>query len=76
MSCKGMFSEAEAEFLKGQRVARIATVDPNGDYPHVVPICFVFDDISFYTTLFGDSKRVRNIESGSRVSVLIDRYEE
>ena len=76
MSCKSMFSKTEAEFLKSQRVARIATVDPNDDYPHVVPICFVFDDISFYTTLPRDSKRFRNIESGSKMSVLIDKYEE
>lgn len=76
MSCRSMFSETEAEFLKGQRVARIATVDQNDDYPHVVPICFVFDGISLYTTLSRASKRLRNIKSGSKVSVLIDKYEE
>lgn len=71
-----MFSETEVEFLKSQRVARIATVDPNNGYPHVVPTCFVFDNISFYTTLSRGSKRFRNIESSSKVSVLIDKYQE
>jgi len=76
MSRKSMFSEAQAEFLKSQRVARIATVDPNDDYPHVVPICYVFDGILFYTTGSRGSKRLRNVESGSKVSILIDKYEE
>lgn len=71
-----MFSETEAEFLKGRRVARIATVDRNDSYPHIVPICFVFDDISFYTTLSRDSKRLGNIKRGSKVSLLVDKYEE
>ncbi len=76
MSRKSIFSEVEVEFLKGQRVARIATVDPNDYYPHVVPICYVFDSTSFYTTAPRGSKRLRNIESGSKVSFLIDKYEE
>ncbi|MFQ6065466.1 MAG: pyridoxamine 5'-phosphate oxidase family protein [Candidatus Bathyarchaeia archaeon] len=76
MSRGVIFSEAEAEFLKGQRVARIATVDPSDGYPHIVPICYVFDGISFYTTSPRGSKRLRNIKHGSSVSVLIDKYEE
>lgn len=71
-----MFSRREIEFLNNTRVGRIATTDPCDGYPHIVPICFVFDGISFYTTLSKDSKRLRNIESGSNVSLLVDKYEE
>ena len=71
-----MFSKLEMEFLDTARVGRIATVDLHDDYPHVVPICFIFDGISFYTTLSKDSKRLRNIESGSKVTFLVDKYEE
>jgi len=76
MSCKTVFSETEAEFLRGQRVARRATVDPSDGYPDLVPVCFVFDGVSFHTTLSRNSKRFRNTESGNKVSVLADRYEE
>jgi uncharacterized pyridoxamine 5'-phosphate oxidase family protein len=76
MCPKCMFSETEAAFLKDQRVARIATVDQNDGSPHVVPICFVFDGTSFYTTLPRDSKRLKDIKRGSKVSLLVDKYEE
>lgn len=75
MFCKNMFTKQENEFLSTKRVGRIATVDFDG-YPHVVPVCFVFDGISFYTTLSKSSKRLRNIESGCKVSLLVDQYEE
>jgi general stress protein 26 len=71
-----MFSKPEITFLNTMRVGRIATVNPLSGYPHMVPICFVFDGISFYTTLSEGSKRIRNIKSGSKVSLLFDKYEE
>lgn len=76
MSCKNVFSKPENEFLTTVRVGRVATLDSRDGYPHVVPVCFIFKGISFYTTLSGDCKRLRNIESGSKVSLLADRYEE
>jgi len=76
MPCKSIFSETETEFLRKQRVARIATIDLNDGYPHAVPICFAFNDVSFYTTLSKNSKRLRNIENGSKISLLIDEYVE
>ena len=56
-------------------MCRIATVDSR-NCPHVVAICFVFNDISFWTTVSRDSKRVRNVNRGSKVSILVDEYEE
>lgn len=76
MSYKSIFSEREIDFLNTARIGRLATVDQHNGYPHVVPICFVFNGASFYTTLSKDGKRVRNIENGSKVSFLVDKYEE
>ncbi len=75
MSSKIRFSKSESGFLNVQRVCRIATVD-HSNYPHVVPICFVFDGVSFWTTVSRDSKRVRNVNRGSKVSILVDEYKE
>jgi PPOX class probable F420-dependent enzyme len=63
------------------RVARLATVDPQGR-PHVVPICFVLDGETLYTAVDEKPKRTRrlqrllNIEANPNVEVLIDRYDE
>ena len=81
-----MAAEASAEaraFIAGHRVARLATADVEGA-PHVVPICYAYDGRYIYTALdlkpkhvaVRRLKRVRNIESNSSVSVLIDDYSE
>jgi PPOX class probable F420-dependent enzyme len=63
------------------RVARLATVDPQGR-PHVVPICFVLDGDTLYTAVDEKPKRTRrlkrlaNIEANPHVEVLIDHYED
>jgi PPOX class probable F420-dependent enzyme len=63
------------------RVARLATVDPQGR-PHVVPICFVLEDQALYTAVDDKPKRtrqlqrLRNIEANPRVEVLIDYYDD
>ena len=63
------------------RVARLATVDPQGR-PHVVPVCFVLDGDTLYTAVDEKPKRtralqrLRNIEANPNVEVLIDRYED
>ena len=76
MSTRRMWSNSEVKFLEEQRVARIATLDPKGVFPHVVPICYVFDRARFYTTLSKDAKRSKNIRSDNKVSLLVDEYEE
>jgi len=71
-----MFSKAEAEFLTFERVARIATINIAHKSPHLVPVCFAFDGKTIFTTLYAGSKRLKNVKQGSKVSILIDRYEE
>jgi nitroimidazol reductase NimA-like FMN-containing flavoprotein (pyridoxamine 5'-phosphate oxidase superfamily) len=71
----GTLSEAEREFLASQRVARIATINADRQ-PHAVPVCYAFDEKAIFTTLHVKSKRLRNLNRGSKVSVLVDEYEE
>jgi PPOX class probable F420-dependent enzyme len=65
----------------GARVARLATVTPDGR-PHVVPVVFAFADGVVYTAVDGKPKstarlkRLANIEHDPRVSVLVDHYDE
>ena len=73
----------ELSFVNSIRVARLATADSTGA-PHVVPICFAYDGESFYSVLdqkpkrapIERLKRVRNILSNPRVSLVLDHYDE
>ena len=70
-----------SSLIDDARVARLATVDPQGR-PHVVPICFAIDGDTLYTAVDEKPKRtralqrLRNIEANPRVEVLIDEYDE
>jgi PPOX class probable F420-dependent enzyme len=67
--------------LDQARVARLATVDPQGR-PHVVPICFVIEGATLYTAVDEKPKRtrtlqrLRNIAAHPQVEVLVDHYDE
>jgi PPOX class probable F420-dependent enzyme len=62
-------------------VARMATAGEDGR-PHIVPICFTFDDDTLYFAVDFkpkrtiNLKRLRNIAANPAVSVLIDHYED
>jgi PPOX class probable F420-dependent enzyme len=63
------------------RIARLATLDPDGR-PHLVPIVFAIAGDSLYTAVDAKpkrSRRLRRIENARErpdVTVLIDHYEE
>ena len=67
--------------LDGARVARLATVDPQGR-PHVVPICFAIEGDTLYTAVDEKPKRtrelqrLRNIQANPQVEALIDEYDD
>jgi len=77
--------DAEARtLLESSRVAHLATADQYAR-PHAVPIVYVIRDDALYFPLDRKPKReddwhmlrrVRNIETNGRVSVVVDRYEE
>jgi PPOX class probable F420-dependent enzyme len=63
----------------GSRVARLATVRPDGS-PHLVPITFRIDGDRLFFAVDAkpktsrDLQRVRNIGVDGRVSLLVDHY--
>ena len=67
--------------LLGARVARLATIGPDG-LPHVIPFCFAISGGRIVSVVDGkpkrttDLKRLRNIRANPRVEVLVDHYEE
>ena len=72
-----MFSKAETDYLRTQRLARIATASAKG-IPEVSPVGFEFDGKYFWIgshsqEIFLKTRRHRNITSGNRrVSIVID----
>ena len=72
--------EARARFAT-ERVARLATVDTDGA-PHLVPVTFAVDGGAVVTAIDGKPKsglrlrRLENIASNPRVSLLVDSYDE
>jgi PPOX class probable F420-dependent enzyme len=72
--------EARTRFA-AERVARLATVRPDGA-PHVVPVVFVVEDDRIWLVVDQKPKRSRdlqrlaNVASEPRVSVLLDHYDD
>ena len=72
-----MLSDAEIQYLKTQRLARVATVSPKGE-PEVSPVGFEYEDGYFYVgshdqSMFFQTRRYKNIERGNRrVSLVVD----
>jgi pyridoxamine 5'-phosphate oxidase family protein len=72
-----LLSKPEADYLKTQRLARIATVSPKGQ-PEVSPVGIEWDGKYFYVgthdpAFFPKTQRIKNISRGNkRVSLVID----
>jgi pyridoxamine 5'-phosphate oxidase family protein len=65
-----VFSAAELEFLRSQRIGRFATVGPSG-WPHVVPVMYAVDDegaLEFDV----DGVKLRNLRSQPRAAMVVD----
>ena len=76
--------DADHELLSTARVAHLATSDQYA-VPHVVPIVFAWLAPHLYTPIDAKPKRaadwrslrrVRNIETNGKVSVVVDRWDE
>jgi len=69
------------ERVAAARVARLATIDPDGR-PHLVPIVFVLDGETLYSAVDGKPKRSRtlrrieNARARPDVTFLVDHYED
>ena len=71
----------ERAFLKGQRVAHLATADGAG-IPNVGPVCFALAGDSIYMTIDRKPKsgrplkRLRNIAENPHVTLTADHYDD
>jgi pyridoxamine 5'-phosphate oxidase family protein len=75
-----MLSALEIQYLKTQRLARIATASSQGE-PEVSPVAFEYDGKYFYIgshdqSIFFRTRRYKNIKNGNtRVCLVIDDLE-
>jgi pyridoxamine 5'-phosphate oxidase family protein len=69
------FTEKELEYLRGQRLGRMATVGKDGA-PHVVPVGFRVDEASGAIEIgghaFATSKKWRDLQADKRIAFVID----
>ncbi len=71
------------ELLRKSRLAHLATSSNQGK-PHVVPICYVYDGVSIYSSVDEKRKRanpnrlrrVLNVIENPHVSMVVDQYAE
>ena len=72
---KSVFTPAEIEYLRGERLCRIATVGPGGQ-PHVTPVTFHYnaeeDSIDVGGLFWGQTKKWRDAHRNPKVTVLVD----
>ncbi|MFB9837930.1 PPOX class F420-dependent oxidoreductase [Actinoallomurus acaciae] len=68
------FNQEEIAYLRSQRLARIATVDPDGQ-PDVVPVGFEFDGTHVYVGGLDPARtrKFRNVQAGNpKVAIVVD----
>jgi len=69
------FTQAEIEYLRSQRLGRLATVNSAGE-PHVVPVSFRYnaelDTIDIGGLNMGQSKKFRDVGRNGRAAFVVD----
>ena len=68
-------TEAERAHVVRARVARLATIDPEG-WPHVVAVCPVLDGDRVVFATDEESAKIRNVQSHPHVALAFDEYDE
>ncbi|MEI2700733.1 MAG: PPOX class F420-dependent oxidoreductase [Microthrixaceae bacterium] len=66
------FTAAELEYLKSQRLTRLATVDDDGQ-PDVVPVGYEYDGTHFFIGSMNPvrTRKFRNVEAGNTYIALV-----
>ncbi len=59
------------DFLKSQKIMRLATIDPKGD-PHIVPVWYDYLHGKFYVGTNMRTKKAKNVKQNPKVSFCID----
>ncbi|HYT12406.1 MAG TPA: pyridoxamine 5'-phosphate oxidase family protein [Candidatus Nitrosopolaris sp.] len=63
-------TSSELDFLRSQRLGRLATVGPSG-WPHVVPVMYALDDSGAFE-FDVDGVKLRNLTADPRAALVID----
>lgn len=61
----------ELEFLRGQRLGRLATVAPSG-WPHVMPVMYELSEAPLYLEFDADGIKLRNLSAEPRAAIVVD----
>jgi nitroimidazol reductase NimA-like FMN-containing flavoprotein (pyridoxamine 5'-phosphate oxidase superfamily) len=62
---------SQDNFLKTQKVLRLATIDNTGT-PHIVPVWYLYSQKKFYIGTNTKTKKAKNLKKNKRVSFCID----
>ena len=65
-----LFTPGEAEFLRSQRIGRLATVGASG-WPHVVPVMYEVDEDGAFE-FDVDGVKLRNLTAEPRAAMVVD----
>jgi pyridoxamine 5'-phosphate oxidase family protein len=65
-----VFTAAELDFLRSQRIGRFATVGPSG-WPHVVPVMYTMNDDGSLD-FDDDGVKLRNLVAEPRAAMVVD----
>ena len=65
------FTDAELEFLRSQRLARLATVSPAG-WPHVMPVMYALVEEGRALEFDADGAKLRNLAAEPRAALVVD----
>lgn len=65
-----IFSAEELEFLRSQRLCRLATVGPSG-WPHVVPVTYTLTEAGDFE-FDADGVKLRNLSAEPRCALVVD----
>src|SRR3972149_9447229 len=59
------------EFLKSQKLLRLATVDKNG-VPYIIPVWYLYKNGNFYVGTNTSTKKAKNVRKNPKVSFCVD----
>ena len=62
---------SQVNFLKTQKVLRLATIDQKGT-PHIVPVWYLYSQKKFYVGTNTRTEKAKNLKKNKRVSFCID----
>jgi pyridoxamine 5'-phosphate oxidase family protein len=64
------FTPAELEFLRSQRICRLATVGPSG-WPHAIPVMYALTENGDFE-FDADGIKLRNLAAEPRCALVVD----